>query len=264
MSVSGQVGTVRRLGLTPLKGAAHTHPLRIVVDHHEVLGDRRWALIETRGRELRVVRTVDSPAVMTVRAHSDADDELLLDLPDDRSFRVPLPAGPAVVADYWGRATRVRPAPGPWDEALSDLLGRHVRLVGVERAGDVVYAEPVSLVTTSSLRELERRAGGDPVDDERFRATVVVDTPGLPPFIEESWVAGRLRVGGVELLVRQQLARCAVIRYEPGAGKAAGLDVLRLLAVDRTTADGIAFGVGADVVAPGRIAVGDPVEAIRA
>ncbi len=257
----GTVGTVVGLGVTPLKGAAHSHPRQVVVDRAEVVGDRRWALLELRGASWRVVRTVEVPAMLTVRAHSVADGGLWLELPDGRAFLVATPDGPVVVADYWSRATSVRTAPGPWDEALSDLLGRAVRLAAVERAGGVTYAEPVSLVTTSSLQEVARRAGVGVVDDERFRSTVVVDTPGLPPFVEQNWIGGRLIIGGVELVVRRQLARCGVIRFEPGTGRAVGVDLLRLLATDRTTASGIVFGVGADVVRPGEIAIGDAVHA---
>ena len=88
----------------------------------------------------------------------------------------------------------------------------------------------------------------------------MVDTGGLPPFVEQTWVGGRLRVGGVDLLVRRQLARCAVIGFEPGGGQRTGPDLLRLLAADRTTASGIVFGVGADVDVPGEITVGTGVD----
>ncbi len=256
----GRVGAVIGCGLSPLKGAAHAHPDRIVIRRLEVLGDRRWALVEPRRGGFRVMRTVEVPAIMTVRAQADADGVLRLDLPDGRSHWVNGPDGPAVIADYWGRQTRVHPAPGPWDDALSDLLGRVVRLVAVERAGGVVYAEPVSLVTTSSLLEVARRAGVSSVNDERFRSSIVVQTDGLPAFVEQTWVGRRLLVGGVELLVRRQLARCAVIRFEPGSGQSTGPDLLRLLAADRTTASGIVFGVGAEVLSPGDVTVGDPVD----
>src|SRR5512141_823377 len=107
-----RVGTVIGCGLSPLKGAAHAHPERIVVGRHEVLGDRRWALIESRGGDVRVMRTVEVPAVMTVHANVHIDGGLRMDLPDGRVFFVASPDGPVVMADYWGRRTPVRPAPG--------------------------------------------------------------------------------------------------------------------------------------------------------
>ena len=289
-----RVGTVARLGLTPLKGAAHWHPDRIAVRRDEVVGDRRWALIQPLRSGWRIVRTVESPGMTAVRARADASGVLRMELPDGRLFLIDGAEGAAVIAEYWGRPANVHLAPGPWDAALSELLGRGVHLVSVDRAGAVVFAEPVSIVTTSSVREVARRAGvggrdgdgggsdgggggggggsggggvGDRgcglddggVDDERFRSTMVIDTDGLPAFAEDAWVGGRLRVGAVELIVRQRLARCGVIRIRPGTGSVGGPDPLRLLVADRVVAGEVVFGLGADVEAPGEIAVGDPV-----
>lgn len=288
-----RVGTVARLGLTPLKGAAHWHPDRIAVRRDEVVGDRRWALIQPLRSGWRIVRTVESPGMTAVRARADPSGALRMELPDGRLFLIDGAQGGAVTAEYWGRPANVHLAPGPWDAALSGLLGREVHLVSVDRAGAVVFAEPVSIVTTSSVREVARRAGfgsrdrgrdgggdgdvGDRgcgaddggaddggVDDERFRSTMVIDTAGSPAFAEDAWVGGRLRVGAVELIVRQRLARCAVIRIRPGAGVVGGPDPLRLLAADRVVNGEVVFGLGAEVAVPGEIAVGDPVRLTRA
>ncbi|HEY5116234.1 MAG TPA: MOSC N-terminal beta barrel domain-containing protein [Nakamurella sp.] len=293
-----QVGTVARLGLTPLKGAAHSHPERIVVRRDGVVGDRRWALIQPVASGWRIVRTVESPRMTAVRARCNAAGILHLALPDGRRYLVNGAdtggAGTAgaggsrtagVVAEYWGRPASVHLLPGPWDAALSELLAREVHLVTVDRAGAVVFAEAVSIVTTSSVREIARRAGfpgGAPdggregagdgdregdgdggVDDERFRSTMVIDTAGLPAFAEDDWVGGRLWVGPVELIVRQRLARCGVNRIRPGTGVVGGPDPLRLLAVDRVVNGEVVFGLGADVAVPGEIAVGDPVRLTR-
>ena len=286
-----QVGTVARLGLTPLKGAAHSHPERIAVRRDEVVGDRRWALIQPATGGWRIVRTVESPKMTAVRARCAAGGVLHLELPDGRRYLVDGAHTGGVVAEYWGRPAHVHLVPGLWDGALSELLGREVHLVTVDRAGAVVFAEPVSVVTTASVLEVARRAGvsGDApggdgdrhsdgergdgdgdgdgdggVDDERFRSTLVIDTPGLSAFAEDGWVGGRLQVGPVELIVRQRLARCAVIRIRPGAGVVGGPDPLRLLAADRVVNGEVVFGLGAEVAVPGEIAVGDPVRLTRA
>ena len=208
-----------------------------------------------------------------------------MELPDGRRYLVDGAHTGAVVAEYWGRPANVHLVPGPWDRALSELLGGEVHLVTVDRAGAVVFAEPVSIVTTSSVLEVARRAGvsGDApgdgdgdghgdgdgdgdggVDDERFRSTLVIDTPGLSAFAEDGWVGGRLQVGPVELIVRERLARCAVIRIRPGTGVVGGPDPLKLLAADRVVNGEVVFGLGAEVAVPGEIAVGDPVHLTRA
>jgi uncharacterized protein YcbX len=275
-----QVGTVARLGLTPLKGAAHSHPERIAVRRDEVVGDRRWALIQPAASGWRIVRTVESPRMTAVRARRAVGGILHLELPDGRRYLVDGAHTGGVVAEYWGRPANVHLVPGPWDGALSELLGREVHLVTVDRAGAVVFAEPVSIVTTASVLEVARRAGvsgdarggdgdghsdgergggGGGVDDERFRSTLVIDTPGLSAFAEDGWVGGRLQVGPVALIVRQRLARCAVIRIRPGTGVVGGPDPLKLLAADRVVNGEVVFGLGAEVAVPGEIAVGDPV-----
>jgi uncharacterized protein len=267
-----QIGTVARLGLTPLKGASHLHPERIAVRRDEVVGDRRWALIQPVASGWRIVRTVESPRMTAVRARCAAGGVLHLELPDGRRYLVDGAHTAGVVAEYWGRPADVHLVPGPWDAALSELLGREVHLVTVDRAGAVVFAEPVSIVTTASVLEVARRAGvrggdgdGDGgVDDERFRSTMVIDTPGLSAFAEDGWVGGRLQVGPVELIVRQRLARCAVIRIRPGTGVVGGPDPLRLLAADRVVNGEVVFGLGAEVAVPGEITVGDPVRLTRA
>jgi uncharacterized protein YcbX len=162
---------------------------------------------------------------------------------------------------------------------VSAYLGREAVLVRAGRR-DVVYGEGVTLLTTSSLLEVERRraaAGeGGPARDlpalltdaERWRASVVVATDGLPAFVEDGWHGRRLRLGAgdgaVGLQVTAGVARCAVVRGRPRAGGREDWDPLRLLAPDRLvtspTGREVAFAVGAEVVVPGEVALGDEVQ----
>ena len=258
-------GRVARLGLTPLKGGAHHHPESLVVSPDGPFGDRAYALVEQhRSRGASVVRTVENPAVLRVRPRLDGAGTLHLDVPGAGPFAVTqdTPSDGVVVADYWGRATRLALLPGPWDDALSRLLERPVRLVRVGTPGAVVYAEAVTLVTTSSLRELAHRAGARTIDDERFRATVLVDTGDGPPFAEDDLIGSTVSVGEVRIEVRAPVARCAVTRLRPGTAQREADDPLRLLAPDRTVGREVVFGVGAAVVRPGVLRLGDAVGSV--
>ncbi|ROP43395.1 MOSC domain-containing protein [Pseudokineococcus lusitanus] len=258
------VGRVRRLGLTPLKGAAHLHPARVDLAAHGPVGDRGWCLVEhDAAGALAVARTVRTPGVLRVRAHVPPGGGLALDLPGGH-HHVPEPSVPATpsLADYWGRPAPVTPVPGPWDAALGDLVGRPVALARVLRPGAVVYADPLVLVTTSSLRELSRRTGA-PLDDERFRSLVLVGTDDAAPFVEDTWSGRVLRLGGARVLVGDGVARCAVVQRVPGTGARATDDLLGALAADRAV-DGpggtsLLLGVGARVLDPGPVALGDEV-----
>ena len=261
-AVSSTASTVARLGITPLKGGAHGHPRSLDVTVAGPVGDRRFALLTDHPlRGTTVVRTVENPSVLRITPTLDADGTLHLELPEGEAFSVAptTPTGAPVAAEYWRRPAVLHPIPGPWDEALSRLVGYPVGLARADQPGGVVYAEPVTLVSTSSLHELARRGGVGKVDSERFRATVLVDTGPAAPFVEDGWVGRRLRAGQVELEVRSSIARCAVTRLVPGTGERAGDDPLRLLAADRTRGGEIVFGVGAVVLAPGTLRVGDPV-----
>lgn len=260
------VGRVQRLGLTPLKGSAHVHPERVQLDRHGPVGDRGWCLLERDAHGAWVVaRTVRTPAVLRVRATAPPDGGLDLALPDVR-LHVPEPASPlpapALVADYWGRPAPVAPVPGPWDDALTDLVGRPVVLARVLRPGAVVYADPLVLLTTSSLHELSRRTGS-PLDDERFRSLVLVATGAAPPFVEDAWHGRVLRVGAARVAVGAGVARCAVVQRTPGTGGRAPDDLLGALAADRAVEGPVGrelvLGVGARVLDPGPVAVGDEV-----
>ncbi|MEJ5944156.1 MOSC N-terminal beta barrel domain-containing protein [Pseudokineococcus basanitobsidens] len=262
------VGTVARLGLTPLKGASHRHPERVEVREHGAVGDRGWTCVERTGDGgWTVARTVRTPALLRVGAEVPAGGGLRLRLPGRADDVVPEPTGgDEVVADYWGRPAALVLAPGPWDDALSTLVGRPVVLARVSRPGDVVYAAPVVLLTTSTLRELGRRTG-TPVDDERFRSLLLVDTGDSPPFVEDSWRGGVLATGagpdGLRLVVGPGVARCAVVQRTPGSGERAADDLLGALAVDRVV-DGssgpeVVLGVGAHVARPGTLGLGDAV-----
>lgn len=246
---------VTRLGLTPLKGTRHAERSAVELAAHGPDGDRVFCLVDP-GRE-RVVRTVEAPTLMSTRVDWDGT-RLTARLPGARASGVPRPTGRRIRVDYWGRGADLEVVEGPWADAFGQLLGHEVLLARTSRAGEVVYAGPVSLVTSSSMRRLAE-ASGHRVDPAAFRATVAVDTGTAPPHVEDGWAGRRLRLGEAEVEVRGPLPRCAVVDRDPVSGeRAAGL--LTCLGGYRRVAGQILFGVDAVVTRPGRVVAGDPVE----
>ncbi len=186
-----------------------------------------------------------------------ADGALSVDLPGGPVSGVPRPTGETRTVDYWGRREVVEIVEGPWAEAFGRHLGRDV-LLARARPGAVVYGAPVSVVTSGSLALLAQRLGG-PVAGARFRATLEVWTGDTPMRLEDDWVGRTLRVGSALLRVREPVPRCAVVDLDPRSG-VRDADVLRLLAGYRRGHEGVTFGVDAEVVTPGRVRSGDPVE----
>lgn len=243
---------VARVGFTVLKGGRHLARPEAVLDLGGPVGDRAYCLLDP-ARD-RAVRTVENPTMVQVVASLDGP-RLSVALPGGEVADGLPPAGGEVrTVDYWGRREQVELVDGPWAAVLSRHLGYDVRLARVLRPGGVVYGAPVSLVTTSSLAELGRRVG-QPVEAERFRATLLLDTDGLPPHVEDGWVGRELRVGEAVIRVRGPVPRCAVVDLDPASG-ARTLPVLRALAGYRRDDSEICFGVDAVVTVTGQVRVG--------
>lgn len=258
---------VAGLGLSVLKGSAQQHPRSLRLGATGPLGDRSFCCVDPRAA--RVLRTVENPRLLRLRAELlDADEgvpeRLAVDVPGAGRTVAPVEPVGRLQADYWGRRTDLEVLGGPFAEVLSGHLGREVVLARA-RPRDVVYGGGVTLVTSSSLAELARRAGapsdlpGLVADAERWRATVVVATQGGAPFVEDTWSGRRLRLGPVTLQVGDGVARCAVVRLRPGDGSRDEVDPLALLAPDRVRRQEVVFGVEAEVVETGTVTVGDPV-----
>jgi uncharacterized protein YcbX len=159
------------------------------------------------------------------------------------------------------------------DEELSEWLGRRVALraagSGVARRFEnLVDAEDESrgwyafegspgpfhdsagfrltLVSRATLGEWEAR---------RFRSNLVVSGDG-----EVDLVGRRATIGGAEIMVRDEVARCVMVtRPQPG-GIEADPGVLRVIARER----GNRLAVGATIDRPGPISIGDEVLALDA
>ena len=93
------------------------------------------------------------------------------------------------------------------------------------------------------------------VDGRRLRPNIVIE--GVEGLAEAEWVGRRLRMGEVEVEVADRCARCVMTTIDP--------DTLEIdPGVLRRINDefGTHMGVLCDVVEPGELAVGDPVELI--
>jgi uncharacterized protein len=134
--------------------------------------------------------------------------------------------------------------------ALSTALGMPVKLV---REGDAPYfdAEPIHLVTSAALDWLRARLPRSRVDERRFRPNLVIscEARGQP---ELSWIGRTLRVGGATLRISASTERCRMTTLAQ-ADLPSDPSVLRAIAQHAN----VQFGVYAEVVEPGRVAVGD-------
>ena len=204
-----------------------------------------------------------APCLLTVRAEV-SDGRLVLRFPDGAAVDGEVALGEPVETSFYGRPVLGRVVRGPWNDALSELAGRKLHLVRTEKEGEGLdrgSRAGATLVSTASLEALGAAAGVDrPVDGRRFRMTIGID--GLEPHGEDDWLGRRVRLGGAVVAVQQRAGRCAVTTLDPDRGLR-DLDTLGTIAAyrgDVPSREPLPFGVWCEVVEPGPVVVGDPVE----
>ena len=227
-------GVVAALWRYPVKSMLGERCQSLALTGRGVEGDRLHAIRDAdgklgSGKSTRRFRRIDG--LFTFHAVYDGDVPVIA-FPDGR---------------------RLRGDDGSVHGALSAALGQPVTLAR-EAAISHMDAGPVHLLTTASLAWLRGLLPAARLDERRFRPNVLVDVPGASS-IEREWLGRTVAVGAeVRLAVRDMTERCAMVSLAQSElpGDPA---ILRTLAQDA----GLDFGVYADVVAPGRISVGDRV-----
>jgi uncharacterized protein len=242
--------SVAGIATTPVKGFALSLHERVALGAGGVEDNRRFALLDEHGERLRSSKHAWP---CTVAAEYDAGAErLIMRLPDGRTVTGTVAIAESVAFDYHGHLVDAHIVEGPWAEPLAALAGMPVRLVKLERPGQV-QGEPVTLVSSASLRKFEHAAGHE-VDGKRFRMLFHVD--GCAAHEEDEWLGCRVRIGEAVVRVVELVERCVVTTRDPATGER-DLDTLALLKGYRGSID---FGVRATVVDPGDVVVGSAVE----
>lgn len=248
------------LSMTPVKSMRLQTVDAIELEASGVRGDRRFFVVDEEGALVNAKRL---PALLTVHAAFD-DARLTLRFTNGSTVEGAVrDSGETVVTSFYGRPVTGRIVDGPWGAALSELAGKPVRLARTERDGDGYdrgRSAGASLVSAASLDALRAAAGAEaPVDGRRFRMTVGID--GAAPHAEDGWIGSHVRLGEAVVAVREKVGRCSVTTRDPDTG-IRDLDTLAAIAEYRShipTAEPLPFGVWSEVVAPGRVAVGDDV-----
>jgi uncharacterized protein YcbX len=252
------VGTVEWISLTPVKGLALHLVDEVELTEGGVAGDRRFFLVDQTGR---LVNNKGLGILQQVRAEYDEPTHTLtLRLPGGRVVDGSVELDGELEANFHGYPKSARRVVGPWSDALSDLVGRHLQVVAPALpAVDRGRGGAASLVSTGSLRSLAGELGVDEVDGRRFRMHFGVD--GVEPHAEDGWIGRRVRIGEAIVVPQGNVGRCAVTTQNPETGSP-DLDTLKALARYRgevETTEPLPFGVYAAVAQPGRIRLGDAV-----
>jgi uncharacterized protein YcbX len=254
------LGTVAQCWRYPVKSMQGARVAAVGIGTHGVAGDRAHALADTSTGKVLSAKSV--PALLEAVA---TDSEIRL------------PDGTVVTL---GSSDR--------DEVLSEWLGRGVEVLSLEQSMDLSYemtfdppdddAEyfdiplpeygfvdlaPLHVISSGTLDGCASARPDLEWDVRRFRPNLVVDHDG-GMFGEDAWIGRRLRVGAECVLsVAQPTVRCAMpLRAQPAHdGRPALPRRTDLFAAmnELHEAHPNHLGVYVEVVAPGRVAVGDPV-----
>jgi uncharacterized protein len=251
--------TVTALSITPVKGTQLRGVDRLRLDEHGVRENRRFFLIDEQGV---MVNATHLGALNTiVSAYSDSERRLSLSFPGRSDVEGEVRVGEELVTSFYDEPTPARLILGPWSEAISDYVGKPLRLVeaGEDGAVDRGAEGAVTLISRGSLERLAEQAERPVVDGRRFRMLIEVD--GIGAHEEDGWVGRRLQVGEALLRGGGHVGRCVITSRHPETGEI-DLHTLKILGRYRRhldTTEPVAFGIYGQVLRPGTIRLGDAV-----
>lgn len=250
---------VTSLAISPIRGFGLSQLQHAFLGPSGVTANRRFFLVDDDGRRYTATRGGEM-----FRLEADWDERanlLHVTLPSSRRVSGPVELGDPVVTPFFGgRPVQGRFVLGPWSEAISEHVGRPLRLVRIETPGAAFPpGREVSLVSRASLSALAAGAKVDGVDGRRFRMLLEID--GCAPHEEDEWIGRAVQIGDAVVAIGGPVDRCAATTRNPDTGTP-DLDTLRAIKGYRGLRDGsyLDFGVFARVLEPGEVRVGDPVE----
>ncbi|MGW0160198.1 MOSC domain-containing protein [Mycobacterium sp. NPDC003323] len=266
---TGDALHVASLHRYPVKSMLGETVRTLQVGPEGAVGDRRLALIDAETGRVASAKQARLWRALLQCSAALHGDRILVRLPD---------------------GTQVSPGEAGFDEALSDLVARPVRVAtrrpagaSLERADpDQVLERGLDAVVDAPLLELGEATPGDSFVDlaplhvittatlqqigteaARYRPNIVIETPpGYPAYSENDWVERTFTVGGATLKGMGATPRCVIPTLEHGQLQRAP-QALRVPAAENLVDS---FGLGRlpcagayfDVVIEGTVGVGDP------
>lgn len=247
---------VRRLNIAPVRSLGLESRDEIRVEAKGVAEDRRFFVTDS---DNRLVDQLIAATMVQVSAWTDPDATILrLTFPDGRVIDDEVRLAEPIETPIHGRTGVGHVVDGPFSAALSEFLGRDVRIVRCDQPGGTRIKSPVTLVSDGSLDALGANLGVGTVDARRFRMLVELD--GGRAHEEDTWVGCRIGLGETILQVSGAVPRCAMTTHDPDTG-ARDLDTLHAIKAYRGLVNekDLMFGVYGEVERPGTIRLGDEV-----
>ena len=250
---------VVRISVAPVKSLGLVHPDEVVLEQGGVPGNRRFWLRDDEGRLYAGKR---DGSMMPIRPEWDEDSRrLVLTFPDGAVVEGFVELGERVATEMYGYPVPSRKVHGPWQDAISEFVGRPLELLWAD-AGAVDRTHwpgggTVSVVSRASLERLREEAGLDEaIDGRRFRMLFEID--GVEAHEEDSWIGAEVGIGEGTLVFNGDVGRCVVTTRNPDTG-IPDVPTLATLAGYRREGrtEQLPFGVYGAVLVPGLVRIGD-------
>ncbi|MBV1852876.1 MOSC domain-containing protein [Catellatospora tritici] len=261
----GPIIAIRRY---PVKSALGQAVDQVAVEPGGLRGDRRWACLDqTDGSVVSLKHPHRWTGMCAVGASIPSDGDTVVRVAG-RDHLAGTAEADRALSEWLGRPVRLSreaPAgarlhrllpddPGMVPDWLAAGPGQETDAAYTARDGRFVDFGAVHLVTTGALAALAAEIGRDGVDPWPFRPNLVVDAPADPE------PGAELRAGAVVLRVQLPTPRCIAPALD-AAGRPTDRALLGALARHhRKELPGLGraacFGVYAEVLAPGPLAVG--------
>jgi uncharacterized protein len=257
-TMSNIPGRIAWIAIAPVKSMALVFLQRAELTVDGIPGDRAFALIDGAGR---LVNGKRAGWLATVHVdHDRVGNMLSLRFPDGVVTAGGVEIGEPVEAVFFGHRRPANLVVGPWSAAISARTGQDLRLVALDGGEGADRGPSATLISTAALGELARVGGAaEPLDRRRFRMTFGVDD--VAAYAEDRWIGRSVRLGAAVVSVAGNVGRCAVTTHDPDTGRPS-FDTLGVINQARghlPSTEPLPFGVWSEVVAPGPVAVGDPV-----
>ena len=141
---------------------------------------------------------------------------------------------------------------------ISEKFGSPLELMKLKHG--IFDDASVSVINLATVEAIGREAGHEP-DSRRFRPNIVIASEATEPFLEDSWIGGRLIFGDIDdgpvIDLTMRDLRCVMINLDPDTAQQ---DPRVMKAAVRM--NGNNAGAYATVTRTGQISVGSPVSFI--
>jgi uncharacterized protein YcbX len=251
---------VTALAITPVKGTRIRNVDTVRLDRGGARENRRFFLIDDEDDMVNATHL--GPLQTIVSSYDDGRRRLSLTFPDGRVLEDGVQLGEEVITRFYSEPFPARVVRGDFSQAISDHVGKELRLVeaGEQGAVDRGSQGAVTVISQASVSRVAEQAERSTVDPRRFR--MLIEVNGVQPHEEDQWVGRTLQVGEAVLRARGHVGRCVITNREPESGEIT-LQTLKILGGYRRgigTTEPIAIGIYGEVLQPGTVSVGDSVK----